>query len=198
MPTDLKFVRLYNKRILPLVQWKDNFLDYMRTYIEAVQSANYNLDGTIGLAVVPVVASGNNAINVAATGGPYKGTTGLGRLMNFAALDARLQNVPVPPVAATAFHVALESALCEDGVETNPRTGEIEYSQIKEDIGRIGTPNSVVNNGGVNLTLNLNTLLGTDDATGRKVRVWLKPKQSGGAVGPQSTNPAVAFETVTV
>lgn len=199
MSTDSKFVRLFNKKLLPFAQYKDNFLDYLRKYIEDVQKTMYDQDCAIGPVRIPVAAAGvNNKIDIGLAGGPYKGTNGLGQIISFGNNDSRLQDVPVPPDAAAVYHVALEVALIEDGIETNVRTGEQEYQLIKEEIGRLRAPTSVTDNGNGTITFNVNSLFGSgENHAGRQVKVWLTPKQDGG-LGPQSSNPVVAFETCTV
>lgn len=198
MPTYSSVVRLYNKKILPLDQFKDNFLEYLRAYIREVQGANYDRDCTIGSTKVPVVAgAGVNTVDIAQGGGTYKGANGEGYIIQPGVNDLTLQGIKIPTDVGIIFHIGLEPAFVPNGLETNPRTGEIEYRTMKEVFGRTATPVSVVN-GGTTLTVDCDSIFGAGDHSGRKVTIWLKPKQDGGLVGPQSTDPAVAIETRTV
>ncbi len=121
--------------------------------------------------------------------------------MKFGANDARLQGIRIPP-SAVVFSVGLETAEIDEGVETNPRTGELEYRKITEAIGRKRAPTSVTYSSPT-LSMVVDSLFDgagptPKDHTGRKVRVWLKSTQDGGLVGPKSSIEAVAFEELTV
>ena len=200
MATDNQYARLFNKSILPLTGFKDYFLDYLRGANESVMAAVFTTGAAYVNGPVPVVATGNNKVNVGAAGGPFKATTGLGGIFSFASADSRLQNINIPPAAGVVFGIGLERALIDQGVIANPRTGLIQYQTIKEDIGRVAAPTSLTSSGTGTLTFNVNSVTSATghDHTGRKVRIWLKAKEDGGAVGPLSTDPTVAFETLTV
>ncbi len=206
MATDQSRARLVNKRILPVDVFKDNLLEYLRTEIKSVLQFNYNNDGILNLAGIPVTADvAANQIDVglaAAPEGSYQATTGSGFLMKFGTADARLQNIKIPAGVATVYSVGLETAEIDEGVETNPRTGELEYRKITEAIGRKREPTAINYAGGV-LTMRVDSVFdGTGptakDHAGRKVRVWLKSTQDGGTIGPKSSIEAVAFEELTV
>lgn len=186
MATDQSFARLYNKKILPLDQFDTNLLQYLRGLIDDSITISY-FKSTVLLNQIPVVTTGLNQVNVGATGGPYKATTGLGKVIKFNANDSRLQNIKIPPLAGVPFGVALETALIEDKTEINPRTGAVEYRNIREELGRVLSPSSVTWASGTNtLTFNLDNHFSTSlDNSGRTARVWMKSLASGGAVGPQ-------------
>jgi photosystem II stability/assembly factor-like uncharacterized protein len=196
MATDQIKLRPYNKKILPFDQLKANLIDYLTGADEANMQMLFGND-TVIVNAIPVTATGNNHVHVGATGGPFSASNGLGKTVKFNAADSRLQTIAIPPDAGQVYDIGLEVALVEQGLETNPRTGDVQYQTVKEDIGRIGTPDTVTVSGG-GLVIALNGLLGTQNHAGRQVKVWLKPKEDGGNVGPKSLSSAIAFETLTV
>lgn len=194
MSTDQSYVRLYNKKILPLAAFKDQFLDYMLSAFQTMAQDTYNKDGVF-TAATPVTPGGNNQVSVAAA---FRAVTGAGRTIDIGAMDSRFQNVKVPPDAGVSYHIGVEQSAVDTGIETNPRTGEFEYSTFKELPGRLAVPDSVVDNGDGTITLTVNSLFESGkDSSGRQVRVWLKSRTDGG-IGPLSATEAVAIETLTV
>lgn len=194
MATDALVTRLYNKKLLPLDQFKDQFLDYLLGVFRGMAADAYNNDGVFDSAT-PVTPSGNNAISIA---GAFRGVTGTGYTIDVDALDDRLQAVAIPPDAATVYHVGLEQSLVEVGIEVNPRTGEYEYRSFQELIGRVGTPNLVTDNGNGTITLRVNSLGESGKSyAGRTVRVWLKSRTNSGP-GPLAGTEGEAFETLTI
>jgi hypothetical protein len=93
MATDNVKALLYSKKILPLDVFKTGLLDFLRDEIKRVLQFDYSLGAILSPTALPVVATGNNMINVGATGGPWKTTTGTGYLINFNAGDARLRTL---------------------------------------------------------------------------------------------------------
>lgn len=185
MATDQVHTRLYNKKILPLSAFKDRFLDYLRTLIKEAHTDMFNRDAVLGSTKAAITPTGNNQINVGAAAA-IRGVSGTGFTINLAAGDSRHQLIKVPPDAAVVYDVGLEPALVETGVEVNPRTSEVEYSNFTEMVGRVTNPTSVTDNGNGTLTLNVNSLFESGkDNSGRSVRVWLKSRTSGG-IGPLS------------
>jgi hypothetical protein len=194
MATDNVKALLYSKKILPLDVFKTGLLDFLRDEIKRVLQFDYSLGAILSPTALPVVATGNNMINVGATGGPWKTTTGTGYLINFNAGDARLQNIAIPPDAGTVYSVALESCEVESSVEQNPRTSEYQYRYILETIGRKAAPDAVVL-AGANVTLTVDAVTEAGHSyAGRSVRVWLKSKADGGP-GPQTLLDASAILT---
>lgn len=199
MITDDVKTRLYDRKTLGLTELKDRFLGYLDDGIRSCLARMYATDGAfVSQVQVTATVAANNQVDVSKSA-TFSATDGLGNLIGTtAAADARLQAIKIPPSAGTVFHVGLRSAMVETGVERNPQTGDVEYSSILEEIGYLGTPDSVAVEGG-GLRITVNSLLESGyDHSGRTVRVWLKPKQDGGGVGPQSLDPSVAIETATV
>jgi hypothetical protein len=194
MSTDQERARLYNKKILPLDQFKNKFLDALFTAFETLATDVYPKDGVFTSLVTPT-AAGNNQVTIASA---FRGVTGAGKTINIGSMDSRFANVKVPPDAGVSYHIAVEQAVVEKGIETNPRTGEFEYSAFIELPGRVATPDSVTDNGDGTITLTVNSLFESGkDNSGRSVRVWLKSRTDGGP-GPLASTEAVAIETRTV
>ena len=197
MATGANKTRLYNKKILPFVAMKDEFLDYLDTLMRDVGKNEFRNDGVFDTAIVVEFAGFDNQIDVARLAS-FRATDGEGFTLVGDVGESILQNVPVPPDAGVDYHVALESAVVESDVETNPRTGEFEYSKFTEVIGRLGTPDSVVDVGGGVIELNINGLTEVGkDYSGRSAIVFLTARTEGGP-GALSPSQSVAFETRTV
>lgn len=200
MATDQSFTRLYNKKILPLLSMKDQMLDYLRQLITSAHADMFSADAVLGqtkAAVVTANPAANNKIDIA-NAAALRGVTGTGYTISVAADDSRLQAVKVPPDAGVSYHVGLEQNAVDAGIETNPRTGEFEYSNYTELLGRVLHPTSVTDNGNGTLTINVNSLFESGkDNSGRSVRVWLKSRTDGG-IGPLSASEAVAIQTIAV
>lgn len=197
MATDQTFTRLYNKKILPLLGMKDGMLDYLRTLITEAHADMFSSDAVIGAAQATVAAGGNNQIDIASSDA-LRAVTGTGVTINLAAGDSRFQSIKVPPDAAAVYCVGIEQSAVDTGIETNPRTGEFEYSDYIELPGRVAAPTSITDNGNGTLSINVNSLFEAGkDNSGRSVRVWLKSRADGG-LGPLSASESVAIQTITV
>lgn len=199
MSTDQEFTRIYNKKIMPLSHFKDLFLDFLRQItLDSGKDVHEN-DGVFGdikATVEPESGGAFNQIDIARLAA-FRAVDGEGRTLIFGAADSRLQDINIPPGAGNIFHVGLEQPDVEAELETNPRTGEAEYSKFKELPGRVGTPDTVVDNGG-SITFRVNSVTESgEDHTSRQIRVWLKSRADGGP-GPLTTVEATAFETLTV
>lgn len=195
MATGNSRVKLANKKIMALGQFRDNLLGYLVAEMIALNAATFDLDTVLGT-LIPVAAAGNNAIDVAASAGPYKAATGEGGLIVLEDGLAQFQGVVIPPDNGVVYDVALEQYAIDDDVEQNPRTGAVQYVKSTDTIGRFGAPDAVVDNGNGTLTFTVNSVMESGkDYSGRSVRVWLKALEDGGGVGPKSNDPAVAFET---
>lgn len=198
MTTDAVRTRLYNKKLLNYLSARTQLLDYLVNEFRGLHADSYSIDGVLAASAVTVVPSVTaNRVNIAAAV-PCNGVSGTGRRFAFLAGDTRLQNVRIPPDAGVVYHVGLEQADVEDGIETNPRTGEFEYTQYKESLGRIGNPTSVTDNGDGTLTINVNGVCESGkDYSGRTVRVWLTSRADGG-IGPLSASAAIAIQEIAV
>ncbi len=197
MTTDSIRTRLYNKKLADYSTLRTKLLDYLVSEFRQLHADAYTTDSIIDALAATVAPSGNNAVDVAAAL-PLNGVSGTGKRFLFEAADPRLQDVLIPPDAATVYHIGLEQNDVEQGIETNPRTGEAEYLEYVEELGRVATPTSVVDNGDDTLTINVNSLCESGkDYSGRDVRVWLKSRADGG-IGPLSATEAIAIQTITI
>lgn len=198
MTTDAIRTRLYNKKLLDYGSLRTKWLDYMLTEFRGLHGDAYSSDGVLASVAATVTpAATANKINIAPVSA-LKGVTGNGKKISVLGGDSRLQNVWIPPDAGVVYHVGLEQNDVEDGVEVNPRTGEYEYSQYKEALGRVSNPDSVVDNGNGTLTITVNGLCESGkDYSGRTVRVWLTSRADGG-IGPLSPTASVAFQDINI
>lgn len=196
MATDDQYALLYNKKLLPVTQLREQFLLYLLKQVRSNSQDFFGTDTSLTGAAAAVVASGNNAINIAHAAAIHA-TNGLGVTIKVAANDSRLQNIRIPPDAAVLFNVGLEQNDVETGVEVNPRTAAFEYVSLVEQIGRVLNPTSVAVVAST-LVINVNDLVESGlDHTGRQVRVWLKSTDNGGP-GPQTADATVAIQTIAI
>jgi hypothetical protein len=200
MVTDNFYPRLYSKQILPMDLLKKHFFDQLVREAAAAGQNEYRTDGVFD-ALVTVEPSGVvDALDIAHSAG-FRAVDGLGDTFLFGAADGRLDDVKFPNTVSTAFHWGLQVArmpgapAAEPVIETNPQTRQPEYRLMKETIGRVGQPSSVVYNSGPGtLTFGLTGLFiggnGNNPHTGRTAKVWLKV--------PKSTDEAVAFQSAVI
>ncbi len=196
MSTDSVRTRFYDRRPIGLVDFRDRIVGYVTGELKATVARVYSIDGAFGSQITVAPAATANRVDVAPAAA-WAATDGLGTLLGGAAEDTRLQGVRIPPGAGTLFHVGLRAVDVVEGVEANPRTGQLEYSRIREEVGVLGTPDSVTVESG-QLRVIVDTLLEAGyDHSGRQVRIWLIPVQEGGP-GPSAVDPGAAIVTGTV
>jgi len=96
--------------------------------------------------------------------------------------DSYLSDVDFPNNTGDTYRVYIRPSEIPASCESNQRTGEIAYKYYEESIGDVAEPNSVINNGDVNLTFEIqNPLIGgavEEDFSGRSAFVWLKSPKS--------------------
>lgn len=169
MPTDDFLAYLTNKKLLPFALMKDEFFDYLRNLSEMVMKSTYRDPGVFD-AVATVTGTAIGEVSVA---GAFEATDGEGKKFEFQASDSRLQDVPFQNTNVIPYNIGLRSVDMVEELEINPRTGQPEYSKLKENIGTLGTPDTVVDNGtDLTITVDSVTESGVSHA-GRTVRVYL-------------------------
>lgn len=196
MSTGDKRTNIYLKKFLPQQQFRDNLQLYIQSLVEEITAAIYPSSGVFGAGsgiITPSLSA--SKFNISS---PTLGTDALGHLVN---LDpSQGSEVPFENALGVDYWVGLRfnflDAADDQTVETNVRTGLFEYTFDQEAVGEVADPDLVVDNG-TNLTLRVNTVTesGVNNA-GRIVRVYLKPRQSGGSLGALSE--ATPYEDVTV
>lgn len=200
MSTDQEYTRLYNKKIMPLDHMKDKFLDYLLAGMRSdVLGLIFRNDGTFDTLVAVAPSASPNKISIS-FGVPWSATDGRGKALKFLSGETRLANIRIPEGLGDVYHVGVEQADVEKGVGVNPRTGQMEYESFIELPGRVGQPDTVIDNGDGTITFIVNTLMagGTIfNHADRKVRCWLKSKSDGG-IGPVTAIEADAIQEPTV
>lgn len=188
MGTGATKTNLVSKKILPLDQLKDSFLDYLDGRCTEVHERLWNDDGSFD-ALTTLSSPANDQLSVS-SGVPWAGASGTGYTLEDDGTDAYLLNVPFENTLGVLYHVGVRYTGAPDGVETNPRTGLVQYVQMRESIGNIGNPNSVTDLGAtIQMKVDSITEPGVSHA-GRIVRVCL--------VNPLSDDSMVAFEECAV
>lgn len=169
MPTDDFLAYLTNKKFLPFALMKEEFFDYLRNLSEMVMKSTYRDPGVFD-AVATVTGTAIGEVSVA---GAFEATDGEGKKFEFQSSDSRLQDVPFENTNVVPYNIGLRSVDMVEELEINPRTGQPEYSKLKENIGTLGTPDTVVDNGSdLTITVDSVTESGVSHA-GRTVRVYL-------------------------
>ncbi len=192
MPTNDRKINLYHKRLLSLTAVKNNFLDYLQGAIDEVGTAFFaGASGTldadkigmnnshggstfdIDTAAATSVIAANHTIDLTKITGAGKTHT-----------------IPFENTAATVYWAGVFFAEVEDGVEVNPRTGDPEYTALKQSFGNVDHPTSVTDHTSY-IRVNVNSITESGvDHSGRSVKVWL--------VDPVHPLDSVAFFTGTI
>lgn len=188
MTTGNKHWIINSTRLAASSDLKDRFQTSLRADIEAGLEKVYPDDGafgalfTLGLAIID---------NIQVGGGPT-GTDGKGHILDTSLATEDGASIPFENELGVDYHVALKSEERPFGIQINPRTGDPEYTETREDIGDKADPDLVVDNGS-NITFRVNSVLEPGvDHSGREVAVYRKIPADG------ATTEAIAIEVATV
>jgi len=195
MSTNDLRVNIYLKKFLPQQQMQENFQFYLQDKLENFLSIMYPEQGVFTDITNLLSSTANDTFDVKT---PLIATDALGHLL--APDPSRVTQVDFENASGVDYQIGLRfnylDAADTNTVETNVRTGKFEYTFDQESIGEMGDPDNVVDNGS-NLTLRVNSITEAGvDNSGRTVRVFLKPRQDGGSIGPLSESEP--YEDVTV
>jgi len=164
-----------------------NFLEYLQ---EMFYDGISRIFPVHGLFTYPYVLTNNGDGTFTIGTDPLIGTDGEGHILKLTGTD-RNTNIPFEDTAATYYWVGMHYIEVPSGVYTNPRTGQVEYDLILEEIGELDNPSSVTDAGAGTIKLVVDSIFENGvDYSGRLVTVWL--------TNPMSADAAVAFETLTV
>lgn len=182
MPTDNLFAYLTNKKLIPYDVMQTYIFDYMKAALEAYMSKMYRAPGVYD-AEATVTGTATGEVSVA---GAFEGTDGDGHQFSFGAADPRFDDVPFENANGISYHMGIRQVELVEELDINTRIGQPEYRSNKENIGTIGTPDAVVDNGStITLTVDAVTESGYSHAN-RTVRVYL--------VTPKGVSWANAYE----
>jgi hypothetical protein len=183
MATGSEYIHWYVKKLLGLTEI-DKLHGYLRDLTVWLQQATYSKAGILADAQVDLDLTtpdkvGFNptsfrAVDSQAGGAQYSpGTASMGGTGPWSFENAN--GVPYYVAVPVAYDVPAT-------VQTNPRTGAIEYGSFYEWAGLVASPNSVtVQGGGLRVRVDSVTEVGVSNA-GRKVRVWkIAPASALGA-----------------
>lgn len=187
MPTGDSFVNLVLKRFLSQSRMSGNFLNYLQ---DMFYDGISRIFPSQGMFTYPFVLTNNGDGTFTVATDPLIGTDGEGHILKLTG-STRTDNIPFEDTAATYYWVGMHYIEIPSGVQTNPRTGQVEYDLILEEIGELNNPTSAADAGSGTIKLVVDTIFENGvDYSGREVRVWL--------TDPMSADDAVAFETLTV
>ena len=164
MATGDKRVNLFSKRLLSLLNLREEFLDYLIELMRDAQRTAYNSQGVFS--AVTLAGTVNDTVDISV----LFGQDSTGHLLEQGADAYLFENTNT-----TDYFIAFGFGDIFSGVATNPRTGEIEYQQVEEVIGEVGDPDSVADLGGSSLKIIIDTLADSGHSyAGRSARVYLK------------------------
>jgi len=186
MTTNDVYVNVSAKRLLGTDDFGDRLLGYMIDAVRDANARNFDVGMTHGIAL-GLSSPGNDLIDI---DGTSIASDGLGHFLDPA--NATHEDINFENQTGFDYYVGLEYSEEPDDVQINPRTGQPEYIGYKEQIGKQGDPDSVVDNGSnITFTIDGVTEAGRTHA-GRSAVVYMKTPAAG------ATTAAVAIETCTV
>lgn len=190
MSTNDSRVNIYLKKFLAQQEITDNFMDFLQ---KMTHDSIKRVYAGGGIFVGGDMSS--SVINRFDLSIPCEGYNNQGLE---AILDPSLANeIRFENATGVDYYVAIKPLEIVSEVERNVKTGKLEYRLFEELIGNKADPDSVVDNGDGTLTIIVNSVTESGVSNiGRTVRVYLKSRQDGGALGPLSE--AVPFEDINV
>jgi len=165
MATGDIYSNIYPKKKMDHEALADHLLEYMRKLVQDSQSTIYATSGFFN----PVTLSADTIDSFDVTA--LSGQDDVSRILELAASN----NVPFENANTVAYYVAVGYAYTPNEAEINPRTSLPEYKNIREEVGDVADPDSVVDDGDGTMTIVVDSVTeaGVSNA-GRTVRVWLK------------------------
>lgn len=201
MPTDRKIVNIFLNSLLSKTRLRDNLALYLSDKIdETLAGILSGQAGVLDADQITLAGADPNAFSVDVSNAPRVAVGGGQVLTLTNGVLGVTDNIPFENSNGVQYQVAYKYAQVEDDVTLNPRPpGLPEYQTLLDTIGETGHPDvapaPVVTGPGTgnNLRLYVDDLCeaGVTHA-GRMARVWLSPRPTG-SLGPQSSDPAVAF-----
>jgi len=172
LATNDKRARLYNRKFTS-VSFLDTYLyGTLHNNITDVLARTYT-SGVISGGVLS--SSQANTVTVSA----IQAITGTGNILDVVTASL-LDNIPFENTNLTTYYVGLKYVEVEasdpvaSAVETNAQTGVPEYAYWQEQLGELGNPDSITDNGDNTITLVVDGLTESGHSwAGRTVRVWL-------------------------
>lgn len=186
MTTNDVYVNVSAKRLLGTDDFGDRLLDYMIDAVRDANRRNFDVD-MVHATALTLSSSGNDQFDI---DGTSIASDGDGHFLDPA--GATHEDINFENQTGFDYYVGLEYSEEPDDVQINPRTGAPEYIGYKEQIGKQGDPDAVVDNTTtITFTIDSVTEAGRTHA-GRTAVVYLKTPAAGG------TTAAIAIETCTV
>jgi len=168
-----KKVAFYTKKIFGLTEIRDWFLGYLDKLVRDFTAHVWGIPGFFAVTDIDISVIDEVSLTVA----PHA-ADGSGNLIEATDPDD-YESLPFENTLGTTYHVGVSRALRAYGIETNPRTGEVEYRAVEEVIGKSGTPDSVTDLGGtIEMVVDSVCDTGVSQA-GRTVLIYLASPVSG-------------------
>lgn len=173
------WINLVTGQVLDFSSLQTNLVDIIRDEINALRDDVYGQDATIGTALATMTYNAST-LDLDAT---REAVTPRGYKITAVHIDAPWVFVPFQDTAATNYYVGARWQLRPNTVTGNTSDGSISYDTMIEDVGELGAPDSVTDNGNGTITLVIDTLaqhVWTVAGT-RPVVVWLVDPVTAGA-----------------
>jgi len=190
MTTNDKSVIIYLKKFLAQQEITELFMDYLKKLTLDVGKRVYRGGGIFRGGDISSTLADTFTLET-----PCEG-------MNSDGVDCFLEpslasNIAFENNTGSSYYVGIKPILIPDETERNVKTSLIEYRVYKEIVGLKATPNGANDNGDGTITFIVDSVTeaGVSNA-GRKVTIWMKRRQDGGSIGPQTES--TPFETCDV
>jgi hypothetical protein len=196
MTTGAEFAYVVNKRLMGFEDFGPRLVDYLRELNRVTVDTLFD-QGSFN-EKIPLVAGGANQVRINLKPTELDGLVhdGYGHVLDLEQImSGGFRNELFENTAAVLYDVGATFCAAPSGIQINPRTGKPEFIKLIESIGDEKQPDLVTDNGGVNITFRVNSLvnsLGGESFAGRQVRVFKKIPGAG------ATTESVAIETLTV
>jgi len=185
MPTGDKVINVFIKKLLSKTDLKDRLVQFMQDRNDEVIAALFS--GRSGVLDQDEITLSNGSSGVgyvkATTTNARKLVTGDGHIVTLPASPTvpLTDDVPFENTGSIPYYFAVRYAQpVAQEVEINERTGQPEYPALEESYGELGTPASVADTPGVQISINIDNLLEAGvDHGGRAVTVYLVNPVSG-------------------
>lgn len=167
MATNDKRTHLYNRKFTSINVLDTYFYDNLNTHIDNILSRIYpsgvlsggtlssTTNDTVTISDTEALSYNGKIIDISSQTIPFENNTGITYYIGIKYIEVEASN---PTSSAT---------------ETDAQTSTPDYAFWQEQIGEIDNPTSIFNDGDGTLTIVVDNVVGTDDISGRYIRIWL-------------------------
>jgi hypothetical protein len=187
MATGAEFASFQNKMLVGFQDIGGRTLGYLKSLHRESVQAKWDKDGVFNTRLTLT----GSAVDTVKVNGSSKSTDGAGHLFDLASIsssESKFENAN-----AVVYYVGFFYAEVPLGIRINPRNAKPEYTGFREEIGRSGSPDTVVANGNGTITFKVNSVTEAGVSNVGRTVVVYKNTPAGGAVASN-----IAIEQCTV